>query len=123
MFQVSPVTTYRIAVNGTNVVVSSYHRAGEALEHDAESSRRNVEVAGLQPNAVRVRNPETVVFQIGVGYEMFSAPLIPLEAIGKTRKGSDWQVPPLGVESRIEPSRSKYHLLPLLRASIPLSVI
>ena len=47
MFKVSPVTAQRIAENGVDVVVSSYPGTGEAVQHDAESSSRNVKGAGF----------------------------------------------------------------------------
>ena len=55
MFQVSPVAAQGVALNRANVVVSPYLRTGEAFEDYAESSRRNVKVAGLEPDALRVR--------------------------------------------------------------------
>src|SRR5438552_5567791 len=89
MLQVSPVTTHRIAMNGTNMIVSSHHRAGEAFQNDAESPRCDVEGAGLEPDTIRVRNPETLIFQVDVGNEVFAAPSIRIEAVGKTVEGSD----------------------------------
>jgi len=38
----------------------------------------------LEPDAVRVRNPETVIGQIRVGDEVFAASLIWFKAVGKT---------------------------------------
>jgi hypothetical protein len=90
MFQVSPVPAHRVSVNGADVVVSSYPRTGEAFEHDAESSGRNVEVAGLEPDTVRVRDPQPVVFQVNVGDEMVAASVVVVEAISETGKGGDW---------------------------------
>jgi hypothetical protein len=62
MFQVSPVTAQGVTVNSANVVVSSDLRTGEAFEYDAESAGRNVKVAGLEPDALRVGNPQPLVF-------------------------------------------------------------
>src|SRR5437016_1920654 len=87
MLQVSPVTTHGIATNGTNVVVSAQLGAGETFQNDAESSRRDVEAAGLKPDAFRIRNPETIVLQVDVSNEMFAAPSIRIEAVGETAKG------------------------------------
>src|SRR5436309_474191 len=89
MLKVSPVTTHRIAMHGANVVVSSHHRAWEAFQNKAESSRCDVEGAGLEPDAIRIRHPETLIFQIDVRNEVFAAPSTRLEAVGETAKGGD----------------------------------
>src|SRR5260370_42444690 len=88
------MTPKGVPVNGADVVVSPYPGTGESFENDAESSRRNVKVARLEPNAVHVRNPQLVVFQVGVGNEMVAASLGAVEAVGETRKGSNWHVSP-----------------------------
>ena len=82
-------------MNGANVVVSSHHRSRETLQDNAESSRCDVEAAGLEPDAVRVRNPETIIFEVGVGNEVFAASSIWIEAISETVEGSDRQMCPL----------------------------
>src|SRR6266702_3560421 len=92
MLQVSPVTTHRKAMNGANMVVSSHHRAGKTFQNDAESSRCDVKGAGLEPDTIRVRNPETVIFQVDVGSEVFAAPSIRIEAVGEIAEGSDRHV-------------------------------
>src|SRR6266542_3527886 len=89
MLQVPPVTTHRIAMNGANMVVSAQLGAGETFQNDAESSSRDVKAARLDPYTFRIRNPEPVVLHVGVGNEVFAAPSIRLEAIGKTVEGSD----------------------------------
>src|SRR5437879_2498881 len=89
MLQVSPVTAHRIAVNGANVIMSSDHRPGETFQNDAESSRRDVKGVGLEPDTIRVRNPETIIFQVDVSNEVFAAPLIRIEAVVETAEGSD----------------------------------
>src|SRR5947207_1340490 len=89
MFQVSPVTAHRIAMNGTHVVVSSHHRAGKTFQNDGESSRCDVEAAGLEPDTIRVRNPQTVVVEVGISNEVFAAPSIGIEAVGEIAKGSN----------------------------------
>ena len=76
-------------MNGANVVVSAQLGAGETFQNDAESSRRDVKAARLDPYAFRIRNPETVIFQISVGNEVFAAPSTRVEAVGKTAKGID----------------------------------
>src|SRR5438874_11972923 len=89
MLQISPVTTHRIAMNGANMVVSSHHRAGEPFQNDAESSRCDVKGAGLKPDTIRVRHPETLIFQVNVSNEVFAAPSIRLETVGEIAEGSD----------------------------------
>src|SRR4051812_15037956 len=89
MLQVSPVTTQSVATDDANVVVSAQLGAGETFQNDAESSRRDVKAARLKPDAFRVRNPEAVVFEVEVGSEVFTAPLIRLEAVGETVEGID----------------------------------
>ena len=89
MLQVSPVTAHRIAVNGANVVVSAQLSAGETFQKDAESSRRDVKAARLDPYPFRIRNPETIIFHVSVRNEVFAAPSTRLEAIGETAKGID----------------------------------
>jgi hypothetical protein len=49
-------------MNGANMVVSSHHRAGEAFQNDAEPSRCDVKGAGLEPDTICIRHPETVIF-------------------------------------------------------------
>src|SRR5438132_9833286 len=89
MLQVSPVTTHRIAMNGANMIVSSHHRAGEAFQNDAESPRCDVKGTGLEPDTIRVRHPETLLFQVDVSNEVFAAPSIRIETVGETVEGSD----------------------------------
>src|SRR5947207_6489345 len=96
MLQVSPVTTHRIAMHGANVVVRSNHRTGETFQNDSESSRCDVEAAGLEPDTIRIRNPETVIFQVDVGNEVFAAPSIRLEAVGEIAEGGDWHKAMIG---------------------------
>jgi hypothetical protein len=76
-------------MNGANVIVSSHHRAGETFQNDAESSRCDVEAAGLEPNAICIRNPETLIFQVEVSNEVFAAPSIRIETVGVTVEGGD----------------------------------
>src|SRR5437899_12437018 len=76
MLKISPVTAHRIAMNGPNMVVRSHHGTGEAFQNYAESSRCDVEAAGLEPDTILIRNAETVIIQIDDGNEVFSGPLI-----------------------------------------------
>src|SRR5881397_1029468 len=98
MLQVSPVTTHCIPMNGANVIVRSHHRAGEAFQNDAESSRRDVKATRLEPDTIRVRNPETLIFQVDVSDEVFAAPSIRLEAVGEIAKGSNRHMSPYNVQ-------------------------
>src|SRR5438045_555394 len=92
MLQVPPVTTHRVALNGPNVVVSAQLGAGETLQNDAESSRRDVKASLLDPYTLVVRNPEAVVLHVNIGNEVFAAPSIRIEAVGETVEGSDWHI-------------------------------
>src|ERR1700730_6973109 len=94
MLQVSPVTTHCVAMNGANVVMSSHHCAGETFQNNAKSSRCDVKGAGLEPDTIRVRNPETVIFQVDVSNEVFAAPSIRIEAVGEIVEGSDRHMSP-----------------------------
>src|SRR5439155_14762959 len=96
MLQVSPVTTHRIAVNGANMVVSSHHRTGETFQDDAESSGCHVEGAGLEPDTIRVRYPETIFLRVEVGNEVFAAPSSRIEPVGEIAEGSDRHMSPFG---------------------------
>ena len=89
VLQVPPVTAHRITTHGANVVVSAQHGAGETLQNDAESPGRDVEVAGLEPDTIGIRNPATTVFQVDVGNEVFAASSIRIEAVSETVEGSD----------------------------------
>src|SRR5438067_10665228 len=89
MLEISPVTTHRIAMHGANMVVSSHHGAGETFQNDAESSRRDIKATRLEPDTIRVGNPETLIFQVNVSDEVFAAPSSRLEAVGETAKGTD----------------------------------
>src|SRR5438105_14554187 len=99
VLQVSPMTAHRISMNGANVIVSSHHRAGKAFQNDAESSRCDVEGAGLEPDTIRVRHPETLIFQVDVSNEVFAAPSIRIEAVGETVEGSDRHMSPFCVSA------------------------
>src|SRR5437588_4607212 len=116
MLQVSPVTTHRIAMNGANMVVSSDHRAGKAFQHDAESSRCDVKRARLEPDTIRVRNPETIIFQIDASNEVFAAPLIRIEAVGETAESCDWHMSSYCVSPSVITGRVRTISFPRRRA-------
>src|SRR5947208_6480499 len=101
MLQVPPVTTHRVDLNGPNVVVSAQLGAGKTLQNDAESSRRDVKAARLDPYTLGVRNPEAVVLHVDVDNEVFAAPSIRIEAVGETVKGSDWHMSLLRVNDYV----------------------
>ena len=92
VLEVSPVTTHRIPTHRANVVVRAQYAAGEALQYDAESSGRNIEVAGLEPNTICIWHPAPVIVDVDVGNEMFAAPAARIEAVGETVEGSDWHL-------------------------------
>ena len=93
MFQVSPVTTHGIATNRANVVVNAELGAGESLQNDAEPTGRDIKAARLQPDPIRIRNPEAVIVLLDVRDKVFAVPSIRIEAVGKTVEGSDWHLP------------------------------
>src|SRR5205085_9514734 len=99
VFQVSPVTAHRITMNGAHVIVSSHHGAGKPFQNDGESSRCDVEAAGLKPDTIRVRNPKTVIVQVDISNEVFAAPSIGIKAVGEIAKGSNRH---LSIEPGIE---------------------
>src|SRR6516165_2249101 len=89
MLQIPPMTTHGIAMHVANMVMSSHHGPGETFQNDAESSGCDVKAAGLKPDTICIRNPETVIVEVGVSNEMFAVPAIRLEAVSKTVKRSD----------------------------------
>src|SRR5437867_3539526 len=129
MLQVSPVTTHGIDMDGANMIVSSHHGAGETFQNDAESSRCDIKAAGLEPDAIRVRNPETIIFQVDVSNEMFAAPSIRIEAVGETVEGSDRHMSPFsGSTMEVAPllllgwRRHRQIGIPDISATLPLAV-
>src|SRR5207247_8244603 len=88
MLQVSPVTTHRIAMNGANVVMSSHHGARETFQNDTESSRCNVKAARLEPDTIRVGNPETVIVEVGASHEMLVVTPIRVEVVAEMVESS-----------------------------------
>ena len=89
------MTTKRVATYRADMVISAQPGAGQTLQDYAESPRRDIEVAGLKPDAIGIRNPATVVFQVDVGDEMFTASPTRVEAIGETAESGDRQCVPL----------------------------
>jgi hypothetical protein len=70
-------------------------RAAETFQNDAESSRCDVEAAGLDPDSIRIRNPEALILHVDVGNEVFPAPSIRIESVSETVKRSDRHLSPL----------------------------
>jgi hypothetical protein len=62
----------------------SHHRTRETFQDETESSRSDIETTRLEPDAVHVRNPETVIAEIRIGDEVFAASLIWFKPVGKT---------------------------------------
>ena len=89
------MTTKRVATYRADMVISAQPGAGQTLQDYAESPRRDIEMAGLKPDALGIRNPATVVFQVDVGDEMFTASPTRVEAIGETAESGDRQCVPL----------------------------
>src|SRR5262249_17587275 len=103
MLQIPPMTAHRIAMHVANMVMSSHHGSCETFQNDAESSRCNVEAAGLKPDTIHIRNPETVIVEVGVSNEMSAVPAIRLEAVGKTVESSDRHMAPCFVSELSSP--------------------
>jgi hypothetical protein len=89
MLQVSPITIHRISMHSANVVMGPQHRTGETLQNYAESTGRDIKAAGLEPDTVRIRNPEAVIIKFDVGDKMFTAPSIRIEAVCETVESND----------------------------------
>ena len=96
------MTTHRIAMNSAHVVMNAQLGAGETFQHDAESTRRDVKAARLEPYTFRIGNPEAVVLDVDLGNEVLAAPSIRIEAVSETVEGSDRQCVPF-VGSMTEP--------------------
>jgi hypothetical protein len=76
--------------------MSAQHGARETLQNNAEPPGRDVEVAGLNPDTIGIRNPARAVVEINVGNEVLAASSIRFKAVGETVEGSDRQMIPLG---------------------------
>src|SRR5215467_13840709 len=70
VFQVTPVTSHGVPVNGADMVMGSNHRPGNTFQNKTESSTRDVEQTGLEPHTIRVRDPQAIVVEISVCNEM-----------------------------------------------------
>src|SRR3974390_2551166 len=56
------------------MVVNAERRSWQSLQQDSEASGRGVEAAGLNPHALGVWHPESIVAAIEVGDEMAAPP-------------------------------------------------
>ena len=68
---------------------SAHLAPSQTLQDRAESPRPDIEVAGLNPDAIGIRNPAAVVFQVDVGDEMVTASPTRVEAIGEAAESGD----------------------------------
>ena len=68
------------------MVVRAELRTGQTLQQDAESPGGDVEVTGLDPDPIGIRNPVRAVVEVDVGNEVFAAPSIRIQAIGELLK-------------------------------------
>jgi len=71
------------------VIVSAEPGAGETLQNDAESARRHVEMAGLEPDTIGIRHPATFVRYVDIGNEVLAASATRIEAISKAVESSN----------------------------------
>jgi hypothetical protein len=67
----------------------SDHRSRETFQHQTESTRGDIKTAWLEPDTVRVWDPEIAIIEVRVCDEMFTASLIRLETVGKTAESGN----------------------------------
>ena len=79
-------------MHARNVVMRSDHRARQTFQYQTESTWSDIKAAWLEPDTVRVWNPEIVIIKVRVCDEMFTASLIRLETVGKTAESGNWHV-------------------------------
>src|SRR5690349_3406389 len=68
------------------MVVNTKPGTGQALQNDAEPSRRDIEAAGLNPDSISIGNPRPVIIDVCVGYEVVAVPLGRIETVGDAVK-------------------------------------
>jgi hypothetical protein len=95
VLQVPPVTTHRVTTYRADVIVSAEHGTGETFQNNTKSSGGDIEVAGLYPDTIGIRNPARTFVEVGVGNEVFAASSIWIEAIGEAVENGDRQRYPL----------------------------
>jgi len=83
------VTSEGIAAHDPDVVVNTELGAGQSLQNDGESTRRNVEAARLEPDTIRIWNPSPLVLDVDVRSEMLATSLIRIEAVGDAAECCD----------------------------------
>jgi hypothetical protein len=67
----------------------SDHRTWETFQHETESSGSDIKAAWLDPDTVRVWNPEIIIVEVSVCDEMFTASLIRFETVGKAAESGN----------------------------------
>src|SRR5687768_10418955 len=83
------MATHCVTTNGTHVVMTAEFRARQAFQDHSESAGRDIKAAWLEPNALCIRHPKTVIIEVDVGYEMSSASLFRFKAVRETVECSD----------------------------------
>lgn len=78
-----------------DVIVSTEHGTGETIRNNTKAPGGDIEVAGLDPDTLGIRNPARAFFEIGVGNEVFAASSIRIQAIGEAVESGDRQRHPL----------------------------
>ena len=76
-------------MHARNVVMRSNHRARQTFQYQTESSGSDIKTAWLEPDTVRIWNPEILVMEVRVCDEMFTASLIRFETVGKTAESGN----------------------------------
>src|SRR5262252_2079026 len=89
MFEVSPVATHRVTMNGADMIMSSHHGPGQPFQYGTESSGRHVEPAWLEPDPLRVWHPPKVICQIRICNEVLTTSSVRLQAVGDAGEGDD----------------------------------
>ena len=64
----------------------------QTFQHKTESSGSDIEAAWLEPDTIRVRNPQIVIVEIDVGDKVLAASLIRLKPVAKTAERGNWHV-------------------------------
>lgn len=66
------------------MIVNAELGAGESLQNDTEPSGCDVKAARLQPDALRIRNPEAVIVHVDVRDKVVALPSIWIKPISAT---------------------------------------
>src|SRR5690242_6166691 len=89
VLKVTPVPMHRITAHSSNMVVRAQCGTGEALQNNAESAGRAVEMARLKPDTIRIGYPATIIRCVDGSNEVLPASARWIEAIGETVESSD----------------------------------